>query len=86
MMRVLREVDLELVTEPEAPSLPRFLRARVVELPGGACELLLEDRAGNVRFAYRDRRRFLVLEEFEITLTDLEPVYRVVARAAVVHG
>ncbi len=86
MMRILREVDLELVTEPEAPSLPRFLRARVVELPGGACELLLEDRAGNVRFAYRDRRRFLVLEEFEITLADLEPVYRVVARAAVVHG
>ncbi len=85
-MRILREVDLELVAEPDAPSLPRFLRARVVELPGGACELLLEDRAGNVRFAYRDRRRFLVLEEFEVTLADLEPVYRVVARAAAAHG
>ncbi|MHB8765607.1 MAG: hypothetical protein ACYDA8_14900 [Deferrisomatales bacterium] len=82
-MRVIHEVTLARRDGSGGKDQPELLRVRLWE-PARAgseawCELRAEDGAGNLRFAFRDPRPFLVRREFETTLAELLDDYELSA-------
>jgi hypothetical protein len=82
-MSAIQERTFKRKCEEDNRAGPPILKVSVYDLKGSCpenCfELRGEDEQGRVHFSFRDPRRLVVLDEFDMTLSDLESHYDMVS-------